>query len=166
MEVKELNASDGAILQKTRLRALHDCPQAFGSSYEEECHWDKSVYENRITRHEYIYFGAFVENNMIGLIGLTFDQRKKTKHRASVVSFFVDSDFRGLGYGKELLLVTIKKAHSEKDIEQLELSVVTEQTAAVSLYKSMGFEVYGEEPHSLKVEGHYYNEFYMMKILD
>lgn len=44
MEIKELTPSDGAFLQAVRLRALHDCPEAFGSSYEEECHWDRSVY--------------------------------------------------------------------------------------------------------------------------
>lgn len=165
MEIKELTPFDGTWLQKVRLRALHNCPEAFGSSYEEECHWDKSVYENRMKTCECFYFGAFVENSMIGLIGLAFNQREKTKHRASIVSFFVDSDFRGQGCGRKLLLAAIEKARSEKTVEQLELSVVTKQIAAVSLYKSVGFEIYGEESHSLEVNGRYYDEFYMMKKL-
>ena len=165
MEIKEFSVADGVALQKIRLQSLCDSPKAFGSSYEDELAWEKSVYENRIRSGECTYFGAFVDGSAIGIVCLVFNMRLKTKHRATITSFYVDTNYRGQGIGKKLILSAIEKARLLKTVEQVELSVVTEQSVAISLYKSMGFEIYGEEAHSLKIDGRYYNQFYMMKKL-
>jgi ribosomal protein S18 acetylase RimI-like enzyme len=165
MEVRKLTVSDGAGFQKVRLQALKECSEAFGSSYEEECTWDKSIYENKIKSGQISYFGAFVDNNMVGIIGLTVNTRRKTSHRASIISFFVCPDFRGQGIGRKLLFSVIEEASAMETVEQIELSVVTKQLAAIELYKGLAFQIYGEESRSLKVNGCYYDEFLMMKKL-
>ncbi len=165
IDIKELTIADVTDLQKIRLQSLKNCPQAFGSSFEEESKWDKSVYENRIKSNESFYFGAFNDNSIIGIVALVLNVRKKTKHRASIASFYVNSAFSGQGIGKKLISFAIEKAYSLKIIEQIELSVVTEQLAAISIYINTGFEIYGEEFHSLKINQRYYNEFLMMKKL-
>jgi ribosomal protein S18 acetylase RimI-like enzyme len=57
----------------------------------------------------------------------------------------------------------LKKHLLWKTVEQIELSVVTKQLAAIELYKGLAFQIYGEESRSLKVNGCYYDEFLMMK---
>ena len=165
MEVRALEVSDGADLRKIRLQALRDCPEAFGSSYEEECVWEPAVYENRLLSDKLFYFGAFTEGRIVGIVCLSVHERLKMRHRAMITSFFVDSNYRGRGVGKRLILSAVEKARSLRTIEQIELSVVTEQLAAITIYKSVGFEIYGQEEHSLKIDGRYYDEFYMMKKL-
>ncbi len=86
-------------------------------------------------------------------------------HRAHITSVFVDSGFRGQGIGKKLMEQALEKAASIDHIEQVELTVVTEKIPAISLYQSLGFHIYASESRSLKYKGRYYNEHYMMKII-
>ena len=54
---------------------------------------------------------------------------------------------------------------NEIGIHRLELTVMTENRAGVSLYKKMGFEIEGTKKDSLLVDGEYKDEFYMSRIL-
>jgi ribosomal protein S18 acetylase RimI-like enzyme len=47
-------------------------------------------------------------------------------------------------------------------VEQIELSVTTTQTAAIGLYRSLGFESWGCEPKALKIADRYLDEEYMV----
>lgn len=163
MKIKVLTVTDVNDLRKIRLQALRDCPEAFGSSYEEECAWDLSVYENRLLSDNHFYFGAFVNGCLVGIVCLSVNERLKMRHRAMITSFFVDLNYRGKGVGKQLISSAVEKARSLQTIEQIELSVVTGQLAAMAIYKSAGFEIYGKEEHSLKIGDRYYDEYYMMK---
>lgn len=48
---------------------------------------------------------------------------------------------------------------------RLELTVVTENRAAVALYKKDGFLIEGVKKHSLMIDGKAFDEYYMVKIL-
>jgi ribosomal protein S18 acetylase RimI-like enzyme len=43
--------------------------------------------------------------------------------------------------------------------------VVQDNTAALSLYRALGFEVYGSEPRALKDAGRYSDELLMVRFL-
>ena len=60
---------------------------------------------------------------------------------ANVKAVYVDEMFQSRGIGGMLLVKAIEKACELKTIEQVELSVVTEQSAAFALYQKNGFEV-------------------------
>lgn len=54
----------------------------------------------------------------------------------------------------------------DNHLEQLELGVVSENEAALSLYKSLGFEIFGTKKNSLKYDdGSYADEYIMIKFL-
>jgi len=54
----------------------------------------------------------------------------------------------------------------EQGVEQLELEVVTQNSRAISMYKSFGFEIYGTKKHALKYEnGTYADEYFMCLFL-
>jgi ribosomal protein S18 acetylase RimI-like enzyme len=76
---------------------------------------------------------------------------------------YIEPEFRGKGIGKSLLLSLIEKATSEcEGLEQIHLTVVSNNEPAKRLYTSLGFEVYGVEPHALKFGGHYLDEDLMI----
>jgi hypothetical protein len=57
------------------------------------------------------------------------------------------------GLGRDLLEECIERSRRVDGLEQLILAVGAENTAASKLYRDAGFEVYGRDPDSLKVDG-------------
>lgn len=52
------------------------------------------------------------------------------------------------------------------NIRRIEATVVTENAGAVELFKGIGFQIEGELKDKLFINGQYYNEFVMAKILN
>ena len=75
---------------------------------------------------------------------------------------FVAPKARGQGVGKSLLLELIKMAKDCDGLEQINLTVVSDNAAARRLYKSIGFEVYGVERNALKYNNQYFDEDWMV----
>ena len=101
--------------------------------------------------------GALVGN---ALLSGVFD-RKKTLHRADVSIALLKCAW-GQGLGEKMLSELIAFA-KRAGYEQVELEVTSTNLPAVSLYKKLGFVVYGERPRSFKLKnGTYANELLMM----
>lgn len=75
---------------------------------------------------------------------------------------YVSPENRGLGIGKSLMLRAIKKANDLEGIEQINLTVVSINKSARSLYSSLGFEVFGIEKSALKFRNTYFDEAHMV----
>lgn len=56
----------------------------------------------------------------------------------------------------------IDRARPLPGLEQILLSATTEQTTAVHLYESLGFQRFGREPRALFVNGTYLDEDYLL----
>lgn len=78
---------------------------------------------------------------------------------------YVAPDIRGQKVGQQLLAVLIETA-AVKGLEQLNLSVVTENESAKKLYDRMGFEVYGVEKQALKNHEQYWDQEHRMLVLE
>lgn len=63
------------------------------------------------------------------------------------------------------LLSNLEKWAKLHGITRLELTVLCHNTRAIRLYKKFGFEVEGTKRHSLKIDGEYFDEFLMSKLL-
>ncbi|MBT2693723.1 GNAT family N-acetyltransferase [Bacillus sp. ISL-55] len=87
----------------------------------------------------------------------------RTKHTAYLV-IGIKEGFRGFGIGTRLFEELFSWG-KQVGIHRLELTVMTENLAGVSLYKKMGFEIEGTKKNSLLVDGEYKDEFYMSRIL-
>jgi len=74
-------------------------------------------------------------------------------------------EFTGQGIGGQLFTALEEWAH-QTSITRLELTVMTHNKAGLALYKKRGFEIEGTKKHSLLVNGHYADEYYMAKLLD
>ena len=88
---------------------------------------------------------AELDGRIAGLAGVDpIGRREKLRHRAGF-GISIDRAYWGRGIGRALTQACIECAKSAGYM-QLELDVVAENTAAVSLYQSLGFTEYGRNP--------------------
>lgn len=158
MIIRRLNPKDAELYRAIRLEALQMTPEAFGSSYEEEKSYPLELYEGRFQEEYSATFGAFLEEQLCGVVTLVREQRNKLKHRANIYGVYVSSEKRGRGIAKKLMLEAIREAEDMGGVEQIHLSVVTSNEAAGKLYRSLGFEAYGVQKKALKINDSYYDE--------
>lgn len=78
---------------------------------------------------------------IVGLAGL--HRGKGRRHHAAVLGISVDDNHRGAGIGKALLTALIDAADKWLGISRIELTVFTDNDAALALYRKAGFEMEG-----------------------
>ena len=105
---------------------------------------------------------AVSDGRIVGTAGVdAVGAKYKVAHRAEF-GVSVLKDYWGLSIGKALTEACIECARNAGYV-QLELSVVAENTRAISLYKSLGFSEYGRNPKGFKSRtGGYQELVYMM----
>ncbi|MEK5038501.1 GNAT family N-acetyltransferase [Sporosarcina sp. FSL K6-3457] len=165
MKVRCLTAQDAEAYLAIRLKALQNNPEAFGSSYEEEKGQPVEKYILRFQSNDSITVGAFVDDQLVGVVTLFRESLAKLQHRANIIAMYVAPDQRGLGIGKSLMVEAIQVANNWAGVEQVYLTVVTTNESAKKLYASLGFEVFGIEKRALKVVDTYFDEEHMVLFL-
>ncbi|MBO4733802.1 MAG: GNAT family N-acetyltransferase [Clostridia bacterium] len=92
---------------------------------------------------------AVVDGKTVGLAGIQcIGNSEKLKHRADF-GISIDKDYWGLGIGKAMTEACIECAKTA-GYTQLELEVVADNKAALSLYKSEGFVEFGRNPKGFR----------------
>ena len=144
-----------------RLESLKAFSEAFGSSYEEESSFSDEVWKARIVNMLF----ALYQTSLIGMIGFLPRSRVKTRHIADIFSFYVSETYQGIGVGSRLMEKTLLNIESNREIEKIALSVNCDMKAAVHLYKKFGFAISGRLIRELNVNGKFYDEFIMEKLV-
>ncbi|MEH7380988.1 GNAT family N-acetyltransferase [Bacillus sp. JJ1533] len=103
------------------------------------------------------------EGRLIGFLMAIGGHARRNKHSVYIVIGIL-SDARGKGVGTQLFNELEKWALTHQ-IHRLELTVVTQNVAGLSLYKKMGFEIEGTKRHSLLIDGVFVDEYYMSRLL-
>ncbi len=157
---------DIAAFQSLRLRGLRETPDAFGATYDEFMHEAPStILERTLTKESFperFVLGAFdSDNSLVGVVGCYRESRQKSRHKAWVWGMYVAPEMREQGTGKQLMQALLVRCATISGIEQVHLAVVTTNVAARHLYESLGFRVYGIEPHALKDGERYMDEAFM-----
>ena len=155
--IARLRPSDAEAFRTIRLAALKTTPEAFGSTYEIEAARPVSAVADGLSAS--VVFGAFDDQRIVGMAGLKQEAGPKVSHKAVVWGFYVEPDWQGRGAGSALLAALIEMARDV--VEQLTLTVVEGNDAAIALYTKFGFAAYGVEPRALKTSAGYVNEVLM-----
>jgi RimJ/RimL family protein N-acetyltransferase len=100
---------------------------------------------------------------LIGHLTAIRDYYRRTQHCIYIV-VGIQQEFKGQGIGTNLF-IELENWALLMNIHRLELTVMTHNDAGVNLYKKMGFEIEGLKKHSLLVDGHYIDEYYMAELL-
>ena len=100
---------------------------------------------------------------LVGFLMAVGGNAKRNKHSAYIV-MGVLKEYRGKGIGTRLFK-KLEQWAFHQSIHRLELTVVTRNKAAISLYKKMGFEIEGIKRHSLFIDSKFVDEYDMSRLL-
>jgi len=167
MVVRTLGPGDATALHALRLTALAERPEAFLRHVDEERALGVDGQRARLARNvasdgEATMFGAFVAGELVAMTGLIRDGDRKRRHRAVVVAVYVRPEQRGRGLAGRLLDAAVERARGLAEIEVVYLSTAAGNDAALALYRSRGFEVWGVEPDYLRVDDRSHDEVHLL----
>ncbi len=157
IEIRPLGSADAVAYRDLQLAALLDTPEAFGSTYERESAEPLAWFRDRLGKSH--VFGAFRSSELLAIAGFARREGEKEKHKGLLWGMYVRPDARNAGIGRQLLEAVID--HARRQVEVLQLCVVSGNEQARRLYASLGFIQYGLEKRSLKQHGRYYDEILM-----
>lgn len=165
--IRLLEPGDAQQYMELRLEGLKENPEAFATSYEEVVQNKNAVqqFEENLRLATSYNLGAFEDGRLIGMVTLFPETKEKLKHKATLFAMYVTPVKRGKGIAAALLEKTIQQARDIKGIKKINLSVVSINQGAKSLYKKYGFETFGVEEKALKIKNVYYDEEYMSLFL-
>ena len=98
----------------------------------------------------------------MAVVGLVREHHVKLAHKAFIWGMYVAPESRGRGSGAALLSFALEHAERALHVRQVNLGVNTKNTAAVSLYRRLGFQQYGLEREFLQVGGAFHDEYQMV----
>jgi peroxiredoxin/RimJ/RimL family protein N-acetyltransferase len=158
--VRPLHAGDAAAFRAIRLRALREDSDPFLATYEEE---ETRTVEDFAARHAAAapgsgVLGAFRGDKLIGTVGFSRHAAVKARHRVLFWGMYVAPEERRHSVGKALVLRAVALLREVDDVEQIELTVVTREEAARSLYLAVGFQWQGTSRHAMKVGREYFDQ--------
>jgi len=164
MEIRILTANDASEFRQLRLEALERDAEAFGSSAEEHRALGRDEIKARLAPDlaDHFVMGAFADGQLAGTAGFFRERAIKERHKGRIWGVYVTRGMRGGGTGRRLLQALLERAAAIEGLEQIVLTVSTTQAAAMSLYRSLGFESFGCERRSLKIGDRYFDEEYMV----
>jgi ribosomal protein S18 acetylase RimI-like enzyme len=165
VEIRLVTADDAREYWNIRLRALRDESSAFGAAYEEEV--DKPIEDivnqirERSVQDNYI-LGAFKDGVLMGIVGFVREKRTKLRHKGNIWGMYVVPEARGKGTGRLLLTEVVRRSHNLQGLEQINLTVTSNNKSAKKLYETIGFRCYGVEKRALKIDQIFFDDDLMV----
>ena len=146
------------------LEAYATHPEAFTSSVAERAQLPLGWWAARMSTvpdADEAVFGAYVDDTLAGVAGVSFETREKTAHKATLFGMYVPAPYRGLGLGRRLIGAILDHARSHPATEIVQLTVSAGNAAAERLYAACGFEPFGTEPFAVRVLDDYVTKVHM-----
>src|SRR3989338_2270817 len=165
----ELQPTEWKRYKKLRLRSLKEEPVAFAISWDEARKRSDKRWRAKLERARRKFLKILVaekKKNLIGLLEIHFDDRKKRLHLAKLRNFYVAKHFRGQGIGQMLIHKALNFITKQrKGIKKIVLATNTPQRSAIALYKKSGFKIIGIAKKETREGGKFYDQYLMEKIL-
>ena len=160
-DIRRLCPADAGDYRTIRLAALQGDAAAFGSTWAAEAGRTLDEFAERLETST--VYAAYADGRIVGLAGFKPCEGARESHKAFVWGTYVRPEERRRGVARALMEAVLEAARGA--VEQLTLAVVSGNAAAVSLYRGLGFEVYGTEPRALKSDDGYADEILMVRFL-
>jgi ribosomal protein S18 acetylase RimI-like enzyme len=163
IEVRFLTSAEAAEWLRLRVEALKLAPEAFSASLEEYQSLSLDEVKKRLwSDGDAFVVDAFQESRLIGMAGFYREKGPKSRHKGRVWGVYVTPNARGAGIGRRMMQALLNRGGAIEGVEQVLLSGGITQEPAIRLYRSLGFDSFGEEPRALKIGDRYIDEEYML----
>jgi ribosomal protein S18 acetylase RimI-like enzyme len=158
--IRQLTPEDARNLQEVRLEALKLYPENYTATYEVESQYNTAWYEDLLNQQT--VFGAFnAQEGLFATACLTPHAWDRSQHKATLRMVYVRASQQGKGVARALTTAALEIASQR--FEQVLLSVESHNATAIHLYASLGFQIYGHEPHAIKMpDGRYLDDVLMI----
>jgi len=165
MKITRLTPNDYEHFYSLRLASLEECPEEFVTDAEA---WKNAPREtinkllvNSKEKSDTPIFGAWNQDELIGLIGVNRDMRPSVMHKSTLWGLYVMPGQRKQGLGSALLNEVVKTAQEISDLRLIRAVVTITSKDALSLLKKHGFKVFGQEPEAKRLNEEYYDQVYL-----
>jgi RimJ/RimL family protein N-acetyltransferase len=101
--------------------------------------------------------GAFIDGELVGTAGFYRQRNPKLRHKGEIWGVYLTARARGAGIGRAMLVFLLTHAVNVKGIERIIVSAATTQTAAIALYRSLGFRSFAAEQRAMKIGDRYFD---------
>ena len=164
MAIELLDPSYAKAYRQLMLEAYSLHPEAFVSGIADREKLPLSWWEGQLDDELSALFGAFIDAQLVGIVGLAFEPWEDAQHKATLFGLYVHHAFRGQGVGEQLVQAVLSLAEQEPDIKVVELTVSANSAAALALYRRCGFEQSGLEDSAIRVGEDYYDRVHMRRL--
>jgi ribosomal protein S18 acetylase RimI-like enzyme len=165
MKISRLTPQDYDQFYEIRLDSLEACPEEFATDADV---WKNASHEtiNKLlviseARGDAPIFGAWEEDDLVGLIGVNRDLRPSVRHKSSLWGLYVRPAYRKQGIGHALVEEVVKTLKVEPEIRLIRAVVTVTSEEALALLKKQGFKVYGQEPEAKQLNDKYFDQVYL-----
>lgn len=166
--VRRLAPPDAAAYRALMLEGYAGDPAGFTASVDERAGLPLAFWEARLAcgdAAEQIVFGALVDGQLAGALGLAFERRPKLRHKARLFGMYVAPPARRRGLGRLLVEAALAAARARGGIVQVQLTVTDGNPAPQGLYARCGFRSFGSEPLAVLGAGGFVAQVHMWRPL-
>jgi len=161
VSIRRLNAADALAYRELMLQAYEFHPQAFTSSAGERATLPINWWESRLTSRLEVILGAFVADELVGIVGLALEPRLKARHKATLFGMYVIESRRHAGLAEQLMQAALDEARRHPFLRLVQLTVTAGNDPAIKLYQRCGFVLYGLEPMAIRLGDAYLDKIHM-----
>ena len=167
--IREATPEDAGQLLALRLESLMNHPKAFAADVAQTTSDGVKAFVDRITEYKQTHAGtiiiALATAELIGMTGIACGHWPKMGHGGGLWGVYVRQDWRGCRIGESMIKGCIDWA-KQNHLSVVYLSVTLSEIPAIRCYTRCGFREYGIEPRTLLVDGQYYDQLLMYKLID
>lgn len=160
--IRALTPADTDAMIALRRRGLADEPFAFAASLDDDFTNDVEAVQRALARWpDAVTFGAFHGAELVGLVGIGRETKRKMHHKASIYGMYVAPEARRHGLARALLQAAIDHARAE-GVHVIQLTVAEPAAEARRVYERVGFVRWGTEPDALFIDGRFVDDHHMV----
>lgn len=157
VRIGRIGPADLSAFKSLRDEALRLHPEAFDTDIDTEQSHPPESYVRRLGLGEPLggtfLIGAWVDDLLVGMVGLERSSFAKLRHSAELTSMMVRPTHERLGIGRRLVDECLSEARRASGLELITLRVSTGNESAVRLYEQVGFQRCGVVPRAVRLAG-------------